>query len=512
MLDEPRIGTTVLSASGVTKRYAGVTALNDVSFDLRAGEVHCLVGENGAGKSTLIKVLTGAVEPDSGRIVLNDVDVTRATMRERSARGVSVIYQDLNLVPQLTVVENIFLGHERRTAHGTLDDRAMEAEAGRLLDSLGVTFPLNSRVGELGISPQQLTATARALSLDGRILIMDEPSAVLGGAELDVLFAVVKRLTEQGIGIIYISHRLEEIFRIGDRVTVLRDGSYISTTEVAEITPAELVRQMVGRDVEAYQNEVTDTSGHDEVLRVEALSRKNVLTDISFAVRAGEVVGVAGLVGAGRTELARAIMGLDPIDSGQVCVSGTPVHVRSAVKAVQLGMALVPEDRRAEGLVPMLSVRTNASLSILKAMSPFGIVRFKAMYEKVGKLISGMAVKTSDVRQPVSGLSGGNQQKVVLARCLASNCRLLILDEPTVGIDVGAKKEIYTLIGELKANGMAVLMISSELPEILAVSDRILVMANGAIEGELDPRTTSQEEILSLAIPRMAEQLAGDES
>ncbi len=505
MSDDTGNGSMVLTATNVTKRYAGVTALDEVSFDLKSGEVHCLVGENGAGKSTLIKVLTGAVTPNDGQIILNGVDVTDSSMRERERQGISVIYQDLNLVSELTVTENIFLGHELTTKTGRLDKKAMKAEAQRLMDVLGVQLDLDALVGELGISQQQLTATARALSLEGRILIMDEPSAVLGGAELDVLFDVVGRLTDSGIGVIYISHRLEEIFRIGDRVTVFRDGKYVSTSEVADIDQPELVRQMVGRDVDPYENAITDASENTEVLRLSNVSQKGGLRDISLTVHAGEVVGVAGLVGAGRTELARAIMGMDRIDSGEVFFLGKKTKVGSPVNAVQMGMSLVPEDRRAEGLVSMLSVRTNASLSIVKRMSPFFIIKFKAMYEKVGKYIESMRVKTADVKNAVSTLSGGNQQKVVLARCLASDCKLLILDEPTVGIDVGAKKEIYSLIGELKASGMAVLMMSSELTEVLAVSDRIVVMSEGTITGELNPVETTQEEILSLALPRESE-------
>ncbi|MDO8106516.1 sugar ABC transporter ATP-binding protein [Isoptericola sp. b441] len=493
----------VLEAHGLVKRYAGVTALAGVDFDLHPGEVHCLVGENGAGKSTLIKILTGAVTPDAGSIAIDGEDVTSASIRERRERGISVIYQDLNLVPQLTVAENIFLGSEPRTRLGMLDRAAMRRATEQLIADLGVPFAASARVGELGISLQQLTATARALALGGKVLIMDEPSAVLGGKELDVLFGVIRRLTAQGIGIVYISHRLEEIFEIGDRVTVLRDGNYVGTSAVADIDQAELVRRMVGRDVVRYENLDIDTPKGAEVLRVDSLTRRGVLRDVSLTVRAGEVVGIAGLVGAGRTELARAIMGLDAVDSGTVYLDGKPRRVTSAAKAVRLGLALVPEDRRAEGIVPMLSVRDNAALSMVRTMSKLGVVQFRRMYRRVGELARDLAVKVPDLRDPVSGLSGGNQQKVVLAKCLASDCRVLIMDEPTVGIDVGAKREIYSLIGTLKQRGLGVVVISSELPEILSISDRILVMSEGRIQGEVDPRTTTQEEILHLAIPPM---------
>ncbi|WP_448058875.1 sugar ABC transporter ATP-binding protein [Cellulomonas hominis] len=498
----------VLQAAGLVKRYAGVTALAGVDLDLHEGEVHCLVGENGAGKSTLIKILTGVVTPDAGTITVGGEDVTSASIRQRRDRGISVIYQDLNLVPQLTVAENIFLGNEPRTPGGMLDKKRMRVEAERLIGNLGVNFPVTARVGDLGISLQQLTATARALSLGGKVLIMDEPSAVLGGKELEVLFAAVRRLTAQGIGIIYISHRLEEIFHIGERVTVLRDGHYIGTSDVADIDQSELVRRMVGRDVSRYENLDVDTPKGPEVLRLDSVSRRGVLHDISLTVHQGEVVGIAGLVGAGRTELARAIMGLDPVDSGTIYWQGKPRRITSATKAVKYGLALVPEDRRAEGIVPMLSVRDNAALSVVRTMSTLGVVRFRAMYKKIAELSKDMAVKAADPRDPVSGLSGGNQQKVVLAKCLATDCKLLIMDEPTVGIDVGAKREIYGLIATLKTRGIGVIVISSELPEILAISDRILVMSAGRLQGEVDPRITSQEEILRLAIPPMEQLVA----
>lgn len=497
----------VVHAEGLVKRYAGVTALANVDFDLHEGEVHCLVGENGAGKSTLIKILSGAVTPDEGTITIAGEDVTGASIRERRDRGLSVIYQDLNLVPKLTVAENIFLGSEPRTKIGALSKRKMRDEAQSLIASLGVDFPATARVGDLGISLQQLTATARALSLGGKVLIMDEPSAVLGGKELEVLFAVVKRLTSQGIGIIYISHRLEEIFHIGDRVTVLRDGHYIATSRVSEIDQPSLIRQMVGRDVTRYENRDIDTPKGEEVIRLDGVSRGGVLHDVSLTVRAGEVVGIAGLVGAGRTELARAIMGLDRIDSGVVYWQGSRRRDGDVTTAVRNGLAIVPEDRRAEGIVSMLSVRDNMALSMVRRMSRFGILNYREMYGLVDRLANDLAVKAADLRDPVSGLSGGNQQKVVLGKALATGCRLLIMDEPTVGIDVGAKREIYNLIGALKQQGIAILVISSELPEILTISDRIVVMSAGRIRGEVDPRHTSQEEILDLAIPPM-EQLA----
>ena len=499
----------LLKAVGLTKRFAGTVALEDVSFDLRPGEVHCLVGENGAGKSTLIKILTAAHRQDSGQIFVNGEDVSQTSVRARRDIGISVIYQDLNLIPKLTVAQNIFLGHEPRTNRGTLDKKRMYRDAQKLIDDLGISFPARSRVDDLGISLQQLTATARALSLNGKILIMDEPSAVLVGNELETLFSVVRRLKEQGIGVIYISHRLEEVFHIGDRVSVLRDGKYVGTRDVADITTPELVQMMVGRDLgELHQQGQPVPADAPEVLRVEGVTRGRVLDDVSFTLHAGEVLGIAGLVGAGRTELARAIMGLDKRTSGTITYLGKPLNIRGPAQAVARGLSLVPEDRRADGLVQVLSVRDNAALCVVGRSSRAGFVRFHAMYERVAELCREMSVKVADVRDPVSSLSGGNQQKVVLAKCLATDCRVLILDEPTVGIDVGAKREIYALIDALKQRGIGIIVISAELPEILALSDRILVMAAGRMTAELDPKITAQEEILRLAIPPMLE-LAG---
>jgi ABC-type sugar transport system ATPase subunit len=492
--------TLLLEAKGLGKRYPGTVALEDVRFDLRKGEVHCLVGENGAGKSTLIKILAGAVAHDEGEIRIDDVDVGHADLKRRRDLGVSVIYQDLNLVPQLTVTENIFLGHEPRTARGTIDTKLMTKRAQQLIDSLGVSFPVAARVGDLGISLQQLTATARALSLDGRILIMDEPSAVLSGKELDVLFSVIDRLKRSGIGVIYISHHLDEIFRIGDRVTVLRDGRHVGSKDVKDSSRAELIRMMVGRSLSEYDRRRTRRERGAEVLRVEGFTGGPLLKDVSFTLHAGEVLGIAGLVGSGRTELARAIVGLDAIESGSLVYLGRPMRITGPEKAVALGISLVPEDRKVEGLVSVLSVRDNAALSILEKMSRLGFVRFRSLNALIEDLRKTLAIKVPRIENRVSGLSGGNQQKVVLAKCLATGCKVLILDEPTRGIDVGAKAEIYRLIERLVSEGMAIIVISSEMPEILALSDRILVLSQGRVAAEFDGPSASQEQIMTAAV------------
>jgi ribose transport system ATP-binding protein len=494
--------TALLEARNLTKTYPGTVALSEVSFDLRRGEVHCLMGENGAGKSTLIKILAGAVTHDSGDILIEGRPVGDTGLRARRDLGISVIYQDLNLVPQLTVAENIYLGHEPRTRLGAIDLKRMRAMSRELIDMLGVSFPEDAVVGDLPIPLQQLTATARALSLKGKVLIMDEPSTVLSGKDLDVLFGVVRRLRERGIGIIYISHHLDEVFELGDRVTVLRDGQFVATKEVGDTSKDDLIRMMVGRPLGEFNKPHGGRKIGDEILRVEHLSSGRVLRDISFSLRRGEVLGVAGLVGAGRTELARAIVGLDSFDSGRILYEGRARRIDSPSRAVAMGISLVPEDRKAEGLISVLSIRKNAALSVLPRMTRLGFIRFRALRERVDRLAKRMAIKAPRLDMLVSGLSGGNQQKVVLAKCLATDCKVLILDEPTRGIDVGAKVEIYKLVDDLVASGMAILLISSELPEVLSLSDRILVMSEGRIAAELDGRTATQEELMTHAVPK----------
>jgi ABC-type sugar transport system ATPase subunit len=499
-----KVATPLLEARNLAKAYPGTIALRDVSFDLLSGEVHCLIGENGAGKSTLIKILAGTVAQDEGEILIEGHPVGHAQVRQRRDLGISVIYQDLNLVHQLTVAENIYLGHEPRTPFGMVDDRRMRQMSAELIDKLGVSFPVDAKVGDLPIPLQQLTATARALSLNGKVLIMDEPSTVLSGKDLEVLFEVVRRLRQRGIGIIYISHYLDEVFTLGDRVTVLRDGQIVATKRVSETSREDLIRMMVGRSLGDLDKAMGGREVGPVILRVDHLTRGTVLRDVSLSLRRGEVLGVAGLVGAGRTELARAIVGLDHFDSGEVWFDGRPRRIKSPSQAVAMGINLVPEDRKAEGLVSVLSIRANAALSVLPRMTRFGFIRFGTLRAKIDRLAKTMAIKAPRLEMRVSGLSGGNQQKVVLTKCLATDCQVLILDEPTRGVDVGAKVEIYKLVDDLVRAGMAILLISSELREILAFSDRILVMSEGRVAAELDGRTATQEQLMAHAVPRSA--------
>ncbi len=497
----------LLEAKNLSKRYPGTIALQDVSFDLRHGEVHCLMGENGAGKSTLIKILSGAITQDTGDIIIEGAPAGHTHVWKRRALGISVIYQDLNLVPQLTVAENIFLGNEPRTSRGTVDSKTMRRQADKMIATLGVAFSVDARVGDLPIPLQQLTATARALALKGKVLILDEPSTVLSGKDLEGLYEVVRRLRASGIGIIYISHHLEEVFALGDRVTVLRDGQFVATKDVAYTSKDELIRMMVGRSIDDLNKPMGGRTVGAEVLRVEHLNRGNVLKDISFMLRRNEVLGIAGLVGAGRTELARAIVGLDRIDTGTIHLDGRPQAIRSPRQAVSLGISLVPEDRKAQGLVSVLSIHANVALSALPSMTTAGFIRFGKLKTVVNRLAKTMAVKAPRLDMPVSGLSGGNQQKVVLAKCIATDCKILILDEPTRGVDVGAKVEIYRLVDQLVRSGMAVLLISSELPEVLTLSDRILVMSQGRIAAELEAGTATQEKIMAYAAQSQVEDL-----
>ena len=489
----------VLRMQGIGKTFTGVVALDDVSFELRRGEVHILLGENGAGKSTLMKILSGAYQKSAGRIFLGGQEVVIRSPKHSQELGISIIYQELNLVPQLTAPENIFLGREMMRYPGLIDRKAMHREAARILSGLGVAIDLRRPVRELSVAQQQMVEVAKAVSLDARILIMDEPTSALTEREIEELFARIRQLKSAGVSVIYISHRLEELFEIGDRVTVLRDGKKVGTHEIRGIDRAELIRLMVNREVTHQFPKVRATPG-EEVLRVEDLSREGVLHNVSFSLRQGEVLGIAGLLGSGRTELARAVFGADKIDAGRVYIKGRRQQARSPRAAIDAGLGFLTEDRKTQGLVLGLSVKDNICLPSVGKFSRFGIMKARAERQAADQYTRDLRIRTPSVNQQVVYLSGGNQQKVVLGKWLCCEADIFIFDEPTRGIDVGAKAEIYQLINRLTASGVAVIMISSELPEILGMSDRILVMRGGAIAGEFVAGEATQERILRCAL------------
>lgn len=491
----------LLRIEGIRKTFPGVVALDSVDFDLRRGEVHVLLGENGAGKSTLIKMLSGAYQPDSGRVLVDREEVRIHGAQDSERLGIATIYQEFNLVPDLTVAENIFLGRQPRR-YGLIDRGTMETEAAALLERVGVNVPPRARVRELGIARLQMVEIAKALSLNARVLIMDEPTAVLTSEEVEKLFTIVRRLREDGVGIVFITHHLEEIAALGDRVTVIRDGK--SVGQVPASTPEdELVRLMVGRSIEQqYPRERPEagTAAGPALLTVEGLTRDGVFHDVSFEVRAGEVVGIAGLVGAGRTEVVRAVFGADPYDKGAVKVAGAQLRRHDVNAAMRAGIGLVPEDRKGQGLLLDASVEENLGLVTMRTATHAGLVDLRGQRVAAARIAEQLGVRMAGLGQHVRTLSGGNQQKVVIGKWLLADTKVLILDEPTRGIDVGAKVEIYQLVNELTAAGAAVVMISSDLPEVLGMSDRVLVMAQGRIAGELSAAEATQDSVMALAV------------
>ncbi|RMG39284.1 MAG: sugar ABC transporter ATP-binding protein [Planctomycetota bacterium] len=484
---------------GICKAFPGVQALWDVDLTLRSGEVLALLGENGAGKSTLMKVLGGAVHPDRGTIEIDGRPVAIRAPEDAQRAGVSIIYQEFNLVPGLTAEENIFLGRERRR-WGFVDRRSERRAARELFERLGVSIDPETPCRRLSVAQQQIVEVAKALALRARILVMDEPTATLTPSEVQRLFQVIRDLKARGLGIVYISHRLEEIFEIADRVTVLRDGRNVAEAAVGEVTRDRLIRWMVGREL---KDEFPPRSVEPGPVRfvVRNLSRGDAVRDVSFEVRRGEVLGVTGLVGAGRTEAARLIFGADRRDGGVVELDGRRLTIRRPRDAIRAGIGLLPEDRKAQGLVLKLSVRENFALANLDRFAVFGWIRSQQERRELSEYVRKLRIKVPDTEQPVRNLSGGNQQKVVLAKWLVRHCEVLIFDEPTRGVDVGAKFEIYQLINEAAASGKCVIMISSELPEVLGMADRIVVMHGGRVTGEIaDARRATQEDVMRLAV------------
>ncbi len=495
----PAARDTVLEMRGICKTYPGVRALDAVSFDVRRGEVHALVGENGAGKSTLMKILAGAQQMDSGEILIEGRPAEMTSPQRAMDLGVSIIYQEFNLVPYLTAAENIFLGREpRASVPGFVDFRTMYAEAGRLIDELGVKLDIRQPVNRLSIAQQQMVEIAKATSRKAKIIAMDEPSATLTEHELSRLFELIRRLQSQGVAIVYISHRLEEVFQIASRVTVLRDGALVGTKPIEELDRDAIIKMMVGREIQ-QQIPKEPTQPGEVALELRNISRKGVLQDVSFNVRKGEVLGLAGLVGAGRTEVARVIFGADQADGGEMTLFGQAFRPRGPRQAIQSGIGLVTEDRKALGLILGMVVRENVTLANLDRISTLSFINQGREKTVASQYVDDLSIRTPSIEQQVQNLSGGNQQKVVLAKWLFTESKVLIFDEPTRGIDVGSKVEIYQLMNELVKKGVAVIMISSELPEVIGMSDRIVVMHEGRVAGELDRAEATQERIMHLA-------------
>ena len=490
----------LLDARLISKSFAGLRALDRVSFDLRAGEVHALVGENGAGKSTLIKIMTGAEQADAGTLVVDGVAIPHIDPHTTRDLGIAAIYQQPALFPHLTVAENIALSLERGGPWRRIDRSARPRRASDLLNRIGVARDPDRLVGELTMPEQQVVEIAKAIGADARIVIMDEPTASLTEREVSRLFAVIERLRREGVGIIYISHRLEEIAAVADRITVLRDGHSVATCDARDVSRPDLIRLMVGRELDAVFPK-RDVAVGDTILALTNLSNERTgVRDVSLSVRRGEILGIAGLVGSGRTQLAETVFGLTPADGGQIAMNGTPVSITSAADAIALGIGYVPEDRRQHGVVLEMSVAANISLANLPAVSRTGLISHIVESTSAAKYIAQLRIKTSSVDAEVGSLSGGNQQKVALARWLATNPSVLILDEPTQGVDVGSKAEIHTLMQELAERGMAIIMISSELPEILGMSDRIAVMHAGTIVVTMPRGEANADNVMAAAL------------
>ncbi len=504
----------LLQVEQVSKSFPGVLALQDVSLEVHPGEVLGLVGENGAGKSTLMKILSGVYQPDGGQIVFDGKPVVLHSPRQAQDLGISIIYQEFNLMPNLSVEENVFVGREPNTAK-VVRWGQLRRQTEELLDQLGVHLDPKAPVRSLSVAEQQMVEIAKALSLNARLVIMDEPTSALTDTEVTALFDIIRGLKARGLAVIYISHRLEEIFTICDRVTILRDGELAGEMPIAEASPDRIVRLMVGRPLgDLFRGEEAERrleslaeQAPEPVLEVRGLGRTGtgqdpyaiVLEDVSFSLRPGEIVGLAGLVGSGRTEIARAIFGADEFDRGEIIVAGQRATMRSPRDAIRLGVGLVPEDRKLQALVLGLAIRENVALSLLDRLSRFGIVRIGAERRLAREMVTALRVRTPSIEQKVLNLSGGNQQKVVIAKWLALHPKILIMDEPTRGIDIGAKAEVHGLMHQLAADGVAILMISSELPEIVHMSDRVLVMHQGRIAGELARDDATQEAIMALA-------------
>ncbi|MCM3629902.1 sugar ABC transporter ATP-binding protein [Paenibacillus glycanilyticus] len=487
-----------IEMKGIHKAFGGNQVLSGVDFDLAAGEVHALMGENGAGKSTLMNILTGMHARDEGTILIDGKETYFANPKQAERHGIAFIHQELHVWPEMTVLENMFIGRELSSGWGLLKGNKMSALAEEQFRRLSVDIPLNALAGSCSVGQQQMIEIAKALLADTKVIIMDEPTSALTEREIRKLFEVMEALKKEGVSIVYISHRMEEIFEICDRITVMRDGRTVDTKEIPQTSFDEVVRKMVGRELTERYPARTPNPG-EVVLEVKHATRKGLFEDISFQVRAGEIVGFSGLMGAGRTEMMRALFGLDPLDDGEVHVFGKKVSIRKPVDAVKLGIGFITEDRKDEGLILDFSVRENMVLPSLDSFASKGLLSSSREKTFVDALIKRLQIKTHSAETAAGKLSGGNQQKVVIAKWVGIGPRVLILDEPTRGVDVGAKREIYQLMNELTSHGVAIIMVSSELPEVLGMSDRIVVVHEGRIAGERSREEATQENIMTLA-------------
>ena len=497
MFDDPNV---VLHCEKIDKIYPGTKALDQVSFDLLKGKVNVLIGENGAGKSTLMKMIAGIEQPSAGKMYMDGQEVYFKDTNAARAKGIGIIHQELSLFPNMTVYQNIFMGHEIKKNH-MIQWKAMNEEANKLLKQLNADFDSTAEMGTLSVAQQQMVEIAKALSTNAKIIILDEPTAALTRNESEKLYTLVDKLKENGVSIIFISHRFEDMYRLASRVTVFRDSQYIGTYDVDGITNADLIKAMVGREIKDLFPKPEVKLG-DEMLRVENLSRTGYFKDVSFKVRAGEILGLTGLVGAGRTETVEAVCGITQPDSGKVYLEGKEVHIKKPSDAMEKGIILLPEHRQKEGLIMSWGLGRNVTLPVISKYAKSGFNDEKTEREISKKLLEEVDTKAVDIFQPASSLSGGNQQKVVVAKALSQEMKVVIMDEPTKGVDVGAKAEIYAIMGDLAKKGYAIILISSEMPEILGMSDRIVVMCNGRKTGELGRGEATQEMILELAMEK----------
>ncbi len=483
---------------GIAKQFGAVQALRGVDLNLYPGEVHALVGENGAGKSTLVKILAGIHRPDSGTVKVGGEVVELRSPTQAQALGIAVVQQEPMMFPDLDVAENVFMGRHPRDRFGRVDWKRMYREVDHLLVSLDVSLSSHTPVQGLSVAEQQLVEIAKALSLQARVLVLDEPTAALSSHEVEELFAIVNQLRERGVAVLFVSHRLEEVFTIADRLTVFRDGTHIITAPVSEMNTEEIIKHMVGRELSNLYPKSEAEVG-EVVLEVRQLTRPGAFADVSFQLRRGEILGFSGLVGAGRTEVARVLFGIDRAESGEIWLKGTKVHIRSPQQAMDYGIAYVPEDRHQQGLVMNFSIASNVTLAILQKVSRLGLLDPRREQKIASEYSSQLNVRSAGVEQLVSALSGWNQQKVVLGKWLATNPSVLILDEPTRGIDVGAKAEVHRIISDLAARGLAIILISSELPEVLAMADRVIVLHEGRVTGTFTRSEATQERVMFAA-------------